>query len=238
MSKASRNYAGGGKTAIKISDSEVGRLIGKQGATINRLQDDSGARIKVLNGSSNGGMTDVDIFGSDEQRGRAKELVEALTGGNGYCPLPKDDISHVELDAEEWESAWKHQELERKNKWNSNPVHKAFYFEHPAISAMSSADVAELRLKNNNVMVSHFKSSPDSRPIPNAVQNFTQAFEHFPEILNEIDKNGFKEPSPIQSQSWPILLQGTDLIGIAQTGTGKTLAYLLPAMIHIDNQIM
>lgn len=35
---------------------------------------------------------------------------------------------------------------------------------------------------------------------------------------------------------WPILLSGQDAIGIAQTGTGKTLAYLLPALIHIDGQ--
>ena len=56
------------------------------------------------------------------------------------------------------------------------------------------------------------------------------------EILEEIRKQGFERPSPIQCQSWPILLSGHDLIGIAQTGTGKTLGYLLPAMIHIDNQ--
>ncbi|CAF4730237.1 unnamed protein product, partial [Rotaria magnacalcarata] len=44
------------------------------------------------------------------------------------------------------------------------------------------------------------------------------------------------EPSPIQCQAWPIALKGYDFIGIAQTGTGKTLAFLLPALIHIDNQ--
>jgi ATP-dependent RNA helicase DBP3 len=33
----------------------------------------------------------------------------------------------------------------------------------------------------------------------------------------------FKKPSPIQAQSWPILLSGRDLIGIAKTGSGKTL---------------
>ena len=56
------------------------------------------------------------------------------------------------------------------------------------------------------------------------------------EIIEEIRKQGFEKPSPIQCQSWPMLLSGYDLIGIAQTGTGKTLAYLLPAMIHIDSQ--
>ncbi|KAB1252010.1 putative ATP-dependent RNA helicase DDX43 [Camelus dromedarius] len=39
-----------------------------------------------------------------------------------------------------------------------------------------------------------------------------------------------------QSQAWPIILQGIDLIGVAQTGTGKTLSYLMPGFIHIDSQ--
>lgn len=52
----------------------------------------------------------------------------------------------------------------------------------------------------------------------------------------EITKQGFEKPSPIQSQAWPVLMKGEDLIGIAQTGTGKTLAFLLPAMIHTELQ--
>ena len=54
--------------------------------------------------------------------------------------------------------------------------------------------------------------------------------------MEEIRKQGFEKPSPIQSQAWPVLLNGEDLIGIAQTGTGKTLAFLLPAMIHTELQ--
>lgn len=41
---------------------------------------------------------------------------------------------------------------------------------------------------------------------------------------------------PFQSQAWPIVLQGIDLIGVAQTGTGKTLSYLMPGFIHLDSQ--
>ena len=58
--------------------------------------------------------------------------------------------------------------------------------------------------------------------IPNPVQTFEQAFRPYPEILEEIYKQNFEVPSPIQSQAWPVLLKGYDLIGIAQTGTGKT----------------
>lgn len=42
--------------------------------------------------------------------------------------------------------------------------------------------------------------------------------------------------SYLSAQAWPYLLSGKDLIGIAQTGTGKTLAFLMPIFIHIDGQ--
>ena len=45
--------------------------------------------------------------------------------------------------------------------------------------------------------------------------------------------DNFTGPTAIQSQAWPVSLQGRDLIGIAQTGSGKTLAYILPAIVHV-----
>lgn len=64
-------------------------------------------------------------------------------------------------------------------------------------------------------------SASSDQPIPNPVQTFRQAFEQYPDILKEIENQGFQKPSPIQCQSWPILMQGLDMIGIAQTGTGN-----------------
>ena len=49
-------------------------------------------------------------------------------------------------------------------------------------------------------------------------------------LLNALIENGFKNPTAIQSQSYKPALAGKDLVGIAQTGTGKTLAYLLPIL--------
>ncbi|HEX6851587.1 MAG TPA: DEAD/DEAH box helicase [Candidatus Polarisedimenticolaceae bacterium] len=48
-----------------------------------------------------------------------------------------------------------------------------------------------------------------------------------PESQQALDEAGYTTPTPIQEQAIPILLRGHDLVGIAQTGTGKTLAYLL-----------
>jgi hypothetical protein len=54
--------------------------------------------------------------------------------------------------------------------------------------------------------------------------------------MQAIAKSGFVEPTPIQSQGWPMALKGRDLIGIAQTGSGKTLSYLLPGLVHVGAQ--
>lgn len=51
-----------------------------------------------------------------------------------------------------------------------------------------------------------------------------------PELLDAIDAMNFQECTPIQEQAIPVLLEGRDLIGVAQTGTGKTAAYLLPVL--------
>jgi ATP-dependent RNA helicase RhlE len=49
-------------------------------------------------------------------------------------------------------------------------------------------------------------------------------------LLKALDAQGYKTPTPIQAQSIPVLLQGKDLLGIAQTGTGKTAAFALPIL--------
>lgn len=49
-------------------------------------------------------------------------------------------------------------------------------------------------------------------------------------ILKAIKEEGYNTPTPIQEQSIPIILQGTDLLGCAQTGTGKTAAFAIPIL--------
>ena len=53
-------------------------------------------------------------------------------------------------------------------------------------------------------------------------------------LLRALEEVGYEEPSPIQAQSIPALLQGHDLLGQAQTGTGKTAAFALPLLSRLD----
>ena len=60
------------------------------------------------------------------------------------------------------------------------------------------------------------------------------SFEFLPTPLrNAIDDLGFTEPTPIQKEANSVILAGKDVVGIAQTGTGKTFAYMLPILQQI-----
>ncbi|MGH1371755.1 MAG: DEAD/DEAH box helicase [Cellvibrionaceae bacterium] len=56
-------------------------------------------------------------------------------------------------------------------------------------------------------------------------------------VLQAIQAVGYETPSPIQAQSIPHLLQGKDILGMAQTGTGKTAAFALPLLTRIDSRL-
>ena len=52
-------------------------------------------------------------------------------------------------------------------------------------------------------------------------------------LHNAIDDLGFETPTPIQTESFNVVASGKDVVGIAQTGTGKTFAYMLPILNNL-----
>lgn len=58
-------------------------------------------------------------------------------------------------------------------------------------------------------------------------------FELNKQLLSAVAELGYTEPSPIQEKAIPVIMHGHDVLGIAQTGTGKTAAYLLPLLMKI-----
>jgi ATP-dependent RNA helicase RhlE len=59
------------------------------------------------------------------------------------------------------------------------------------------------------------------------------------QLASAVKELGFTSPTPVQSAAFPVVLSGRDVVGIAQTGTGKTLAYLLPVIqdLKFSNQV-
>ncbi|CAB3227207.1 unnamed protein product [Arctia plantaginis] len=246
-----RNYQedAGNTKVIYVPPNKVGRIIGKGGSKIRDLQSESDAKIKI--GDTSGCEADITLIGTDQAIAKAESLINDLIEDYKPPPPKNDHVDNSSTRSDEifttnesgvqvvdWEKLNAYHDQEQQDRWAKlPPIVKDFYQEDPVVANMSPDEVKRWRLANNNITVKRtFDDKPDLRPIPNPVVTFEQAFQHHPEILEEIYKQGFKQPSPIQSQAWPILLRGDDLIGIAQTGTGKTLAFLLPALIHIEGQ--
>ncbi|GFR08815.1 probable ATP-dependent RNA helicase DDX5 [Trichonephila clavata] len=107
------------------------------------------------------------------------------------------------------------------------PVLKYFYVEHSNVANRSIEDV-ELYRKNLNISVI-------GSDVPNPITSFEELC--LPDDLKKVVlEQGYSEPTPIQAQGWPIALSGKDMVGISQTGSGKTLVFILPAIIHATNQ--
>src|SRR6516225_5606885 len=53
-------------------------------------------------------------------------------------------------------------------------------------------------------------------------------------VLNAVEASGYDTPTPIQQQAIPHALEGRDVLGIAQTGTGKTAAFTLPMLSRLE----
>lgn len=76
----------------------------------------------------------------------------------------------------------------------------------------------------------HILQHMQSHPIPSSQPSSFQALGVDPRFAVLLEGRGIATPTPIQHQSIPAALQGKDLVGIAQTGTGKTLAFGLPML--------
>ena len=67
------------------------------------------------------------------------------------------------------------------------------------------------------------------------MKNFSDLHLH-PRLMQALTQSGYKEPTPIQAKAIPIVLQGNDVLGCAQTGTGKTAAFLLPVLHKLQEK--
>lgn len=66
----------------------------------------------------------------------------------------------------------------------------------------------------------------------NNIENFSD-FKFNRQILNAIEEAGYESPTPIQKKAIPLAMSGHDVMGIAQTGTGKTAAFVLPLLMKL-----
>ncbi|KAJ5047411.1 uncharacterized protein L3040_003238 [Drepanopeziza brunnea f. sp. 'multigermtubi'] len=113
-------------------------------------------------------------------------------------------------------------------KLDLEPVRKNFYAEPAELADMTEAELADLRLELDGIKVA-------GKDVPKPVQKWSQCGLNV-QSLEVIRKLGYERPTAIQMQAIPAIMSGRDVIGVAKTGSGKTIAFLLPMFRHIRDQ--
>ncbi|HET9500418.1 MAG TPA: DEAD/DEAH box helicase [Marmoricola sp.] len=80
-------------------------------------------------------------------------------------------------------------------------------------------------------------AEPAAEPAPEPAGPRFADLDLHPQVLKALDDVGYERPSPIQAEAMPPLLAGRHVVGLAQTGTGKTAAFALPVLSRIDPAI-
>jgi ATP-dependent RNA helicase DDX46/PRP5 len=113
-------------------------------------------------------------------------------------------------------------------KINYEPFRRNFYSEPVDMADYTEEDVANLRLELDGIKVRGVD-------VPKPVTKWAQCGLGV-QSLDVVQKLGYEAPTSIQSQAIPAIMSGRDVIGVAKTGSGKTIAFLLPMFRHIKDQ--
>eukprot|EP00834_Sanchytrium_tribonematis_P001469 NODE_36_length_36011_cov_1.012920.p11 type:complete len:383 gc:universal NODE_36_length_36011_cov_1.012920:32581-33729(+) len=107
------------------------------------------------------------------------------------------------------------------------PFKKDFYKEASSVTERAEDHISSFR-KAQEMTV--FGSN-----IPKPVEEFDEC-DFPPMIKRKWEEASFDKPTAVQAQGWPMALSGRDMVAVAETGSGKTLSFLLPAFVHIKAQ--
>lgn len=123
----------------------------------------------------------------------------------------------------------KDQEKERLRKLKTREEKQRFDDRH-----WSDKELTSMTQRDWRIFREDFNIAVKGGNIPHPMRKWKEAgFDD--EILNVIEKNGYVEPTPIQRQAIPVGLLNRDIIGVAETGSGKTCAFLLPLLVWIQS---
>ncbi|KAL9965997.1 hypothetical protein ACROYT_G024002 [Oculina patagonica] len=121
----------------------------------------------------------------------------------------------------------KTQEASRVKKQHDQEKQRAHDDRH-----WSKKSLEEMAERDWRILREDFTISTKGGKIPHPLRSWKES--PLPkDILDIVDKLGYEEPTPIQRQAIPIGLQNRDIIGVAETGSGKTAAFLIPLLVWI-----
>lgn len=114
------------------------------------------------------------------------------------------------------------------SKINYEDFKKDFYVEPEELKNLSPAEVDELRASLDGIKI---RGIDCPKPVTSWSQCGLSA-----QTISVINSLGYEKPTSIQAQAIPAITSGRDVIGVAKTGSGKTIAFLLPMFRHIKDQ--
>lgn len=98
----------------------------------------------------------------------------------------------------------------------------------------SEKPLDQMRERDWRIFKEDFNISTKGGQIPHPIRSWAES--GLPEkMLKVIEQVGYKEPTPIQRQAIPIGIQNRDIIGIAETGSGKTASFVIPLLTYISD---
>ncbi|CAH0049906.1 unnamed protein product [Clonostachys solani] len=147
-----------------------------------------------------------DEFGVDPDESRDANALLSITQKRKKKDIPSVDYTKIEI----------------------QPIRKDFWVEPAELSILSETEVADLRLELDGIKV-------NGKNVPKPVQKWAQC-GLTSQTLDVIANLGYEKPTTIQMQAIPALMSGRDVVGVAKTGSGKTVAFLLPMFRHIKDQ--
>ncbi|SCV67635.1 BQ2448_5246 [Microbotryum intermedium] len=113
-------------------------------------------------------------------------------------------------------------------KVNYEPFTKIFYHEPPEVASLTPEEVDELRLELDDINI---RGADPPKPVSK------WSYCGLPAACIDVIKGlEYTAPTSIQAQAIPAIMSGRDIIGVAKTGSGKTIAFLLPMFRHIKDQ--
>ena len=237
---------------VIVDNDDLGMIIGRRWTTHAKLEDDFGVKITIPKGEPGDRTVGVIIgpkgghdIDETEKIDNCRRRIQDILSGEYQEPDSSDEepddtsaqaigVTRVggEGDEKGVDDGDRDEVYEEQNQIID--VKRKVYEIHDDVRNLDDEFISDWRKNNNQVTVDllkgEFQENEETRPC----LNFHHAFEKTsPKILQKLLKMGFDKPSPIQSQMWPIALSGHDVIGISQTGSGKTLSFLAPLVAHI-----
>jgi len=189
-------------------------------------------------------MPSTDSSAKEVKERKPKKIVKAESSEEEEVPVKEKKVKVLKkVSKEDGEKSKKEKSTkETKSKPSQSEGSKR---KHTTEEEEETAPVKKQKLNNGSAAETgrlnatewrhkHQMSVPSDCPDP--FQTFADLKGKLPQIVQaQVDAMGYTIPTPIQAQTWPVAFGARDMIGIAETGSGKTMAFLLPAIVRMVN---